>query len=95
MTFFETDTFQRPANYWLRRAERCKQSGDLIRAAVLEDMGYSVDIIEFVDFEHSPKNIMIRAKRNNKLSQKGREEAKQLCQKYGFSQKLLELCSEE
>lgn len=36
MTFFETDTFQRPANYWLRRAERCKQSGDLIRAAVLE-----------------------------------------------------------
>ena len=68
---------------------------DSIRAAVLEDMGYSVDMIEFVDFEHSPKNIMIRAKRNNKLSQKGREEAKRLCQKYGFSQKLFELCSEE
>ena len=67
---------------------------DSIRAAILEDMGYSVDMIEFVDFEHSPKNIMIRAKRNNKLSRKGREEAKLLCEKYGFSQKLLELCSE-
>ena len=32
----ENDLFQRPATYWLRRAERLKQSGDLIRAAVLE-----------------------------------------------------------
>ena len=30
------DLFQRPAHYWLRRAQRQKQSGDLIRAAVLE-----------------------------------------------------------
>ena len=67
---------------------------DSVRAAVLEDMGYSVDMIEIVDFEHSPKNIMIRAKRSNKLSGKGREEAKLLCEKYSFSQKLLELCTE-
>ena len=30
------ETFQRPANYWLRRAEKIKQSGDLIRAGVLQ-----------------------------------------------------------
>lgn len=36
MTFIENDLFQRPAQYWLRRAQRQKQSGDLIRAAVLE-----------------------------------------------------------
>lgn len=30
------ETFQRPANYWLRRAEKIKQGGDLIRAAVLQ-----------------------------------------------------------
>ncbi len=64
---------------------------DSIRAAVLEDMGYSVDMIEFVDFEHSPKNIMIRARRNGKLSDSGREKSQALCEKYGFSQKLLEL----
>ncbi|MBQ7895291.1 MAG: SAM-dependent methyltransferase [Oscillospiraceae bacterium] len=66
---------------------------DSIRAAVLEDMGYSVDMIEFVDFEHSPKNIMIRAKRNNKKSDIGRKESAALCEKYGFTQKLLNLCS--
>ena len=31
-----TELFQRPANYWLRHADRHKQSGDLIRAAVLQ-----------------------------------------------------------
>ena len=36
MTTIENELFQRPASYWLRRAERLKQSGDLIRAAVLE-----------------------------------------------------------
>ena len=68
---------------------------DSIRAAVLEDMGYSVDMIEFVDFEHSPKNIMIRAKKNGKQSDSGREKAKLLCEKYSFSQKLLELTQGE
>ena len=35
MTSIHMDTFQRPAPYWLRRAEKCKQAGDLRRAAVL------------------------------------------------------------
>ena len=34
--FLQHDSFQRPASYWLKRAERCHQSGDLLRAAVLE-----------------------------------------------------------
>lgn len=47
MTSIHMDTFQRPAPYWLRRAEKCKQAGDLRRAAVLErhaartDPGYA------------------------------------------------------
>lgn len=68
---------------------------DSIRAAVLEDMGYGVDMIEFVDFEHSPKNIMIRARKTGKLSNSGREKALALCEKYGFSQKLLGLTEGE
>ena len=30
------ELFQRPANYWLRHADRHRQSGDLVRAAVLQ-----------------------------------------------------------
>ena len=64
---------------------------DSIRASILEDMGYSVDMIEFIDFDHSPKNIMIRAKRNGKLGTKGRKQARELADAYGFKQTLLEL----
>ena len=65
---------------------------DSIRANVLEDMGYNVDMIEFIDFDHSPKNIMIRAKRNGKPGTKGRKQAQELADSYGFKQTLLELC---
>jgi len=34
---------------------------DALRAEFLEQMGYSVDICEFVDPEHTPKNLLIRA----------------------------------
>ena len=64
---------------------------DAIRANVLEDMGYNVDMIEFIDFDHSPKNIMIRARRNGKPGTKGRKQAQALANAYGFKQTLLEL----
>ena len=64
---------------------------DSIRAAVLEDRGYNVDMIEFIDFEHSPKNIMIRAKQSGKRREGGRKKAEELRDKYGFRQSLLDL----
>ena len=64
---------------------------DAIRAAVLEDMGYSVDMIEFIDFEHSPKNIMIRAVRGKPRGTKRIAAARALADEYGFRQTLLEL----
>ena len=64
---------------------------DAIRAAVLEDMGYSVDMIEFIDFEHSPKNIMIRAVRGKPCGTKRIAAARALADEYGFRQTLMEL----
>ncbi|MBE6748393.1 MAG: SAM-dependent methyltransferase [Ruminococcaceae bacterium] len=64
---------------------------DSIRASVLEDMGYSVDVLEFVDFSHSPKNIMIRAKKTKKESDKNRKQIAELQEKYGFTQTLYDL----
>ena len=62
---------------------------DSIRALVLEDLGYTVDLIEFTDFENSPKNLMIRARRTGKKSGEGRRQARELAERYGFSQTLL------
>jgi hypothetical protein len=39
---------------------------DAIRCEFLRQEGYKVDVVEFVDFSHSPKNLMIRAKLNKK-----------------------------
>lgn len=64
---------------------------DAIRAAVLEDMGYSVDVIEFIDFEHSPKNLMLRCVKKKRGGTKRMENARALAKKYQFRQTLLEL----
>lgn len=37
---------------------------DALRANLLEQQGYSVQILEFIDMEHTPKNLLIRAIRN-------------------------------
>lgn len=68
---------------------------DSIRAAVLEDMGYSVDLIEFIDFDHSPKNIMIRAVRDRGRGSTNIDRARALADRYGFRQTLLELCEKK
>ncbi|MGI6357778.1 MAG: class I SAM-dependent methyltransferase [Bacillota bacterium] len=37
---------------------------DTLRACALEVMGYDVQLVEFIDTEHTPKNVLIRAVRN-------------------------------
>lgn len=37
---------------------------DALRANLLEAAGYETSILEFIDMEHTPKNLLIRAVRN-------------------------------
>ena len=64
---------------------------DTIRAGILEDMGYEVDLIEFVDLAHSPKNLMIRAEKKRAARRKNIPLCRELAARYGFRQTLLEL----
>lgn len=34
---------------------------DALRAELLEQQGYRTQILEFIDMEHTPKNILLRA----------------------------------
>lgn len=43
---------------------------DGIRAELLEEQGYEVQILEFIDMEHTPKNILIRAVKGKKPGHK-------------------------
>ena len=67
---------------------------DSIRAEILKECGYEVDIIEFVDFAHSPKNLMLRCKLKKKKAPQ-LQSIKELTEKYGFTQKLFELIVKE
>lgn len=65
---------------------------DSIRARILEKCGYETDVIEFVDFAHSPKNLMLRCRLKKPLTP-DLSDVKALMDKYGFTQKLYELTS--
>ena len=45
---------------------------DALRANLLEQHGYDAQILEFIDMEHTPKNILIRAVKRERASMKGK-----------------------
>lgn len=67
---------------------------DAIRANVLECMGYKTNLLEFIDIEYSPKNILIRAVRSN-ISIEKKESAKReiisICKEFNIEHTLVKL----
>ncbi len=67
---------------------------DAVRANLLEYCGYKTQLLEFVDFEHTPKNILIRAIKRNGTA-KDREkylgEVKNLVEEFSFEPTLWKL----
>ncbi len=69
---------------------------DAIRANILEDCGYKTQILEFIDMEHTPKNILIRAIRDDAIKKRAANEASklrcaELIKELGIDQTLFEL----
>lgn len=48
-------------HYGLIRERMAALLTDAIRAEILESQGYRTQVLEFIDMEHTPKNILIRA----------------------------------
>ncbi|MBE5852678.1 MAG: SAM-dependent methyltransferase [Lachnospiraceae bacterium] len=57
---------------------------DAIRAEKLEACGYDTQILEFIDMEHTPKNIMIRAVKKTISKEEKEEKERQLKQLTDF-----------
>lgn len=67
---------------------------DAIRGNLLEHSGYRTQLLEFIDMEHSPKNILIRAVQTRlpeERKQKAMEEAEELMDTFGFQPTLYQL----
>lgn len=52
--------------YGLIRERMAALITDALRAGLLEEVGYQVQILEFIDMEHTPKNLLIRAVKTGK-----------------------------
>jgi len=50
---------------------------DSIRANALEIMGYNTQMLEFIDMEHTPKNILIRAYKTGQMNEDALKEYKE------------------
>lgn len=59
-------------NYGILKDRLAAIMTDAIRAEVLKTKGYKTEILEFIDMEHTPKNLLIRAVKGN---EKGNEKA--------------------
>ena len=57
------DILQPVLKYGLIKERMAALITDALRADLLKQQGYDVQILEFIDMEHTPKNIMIRAVR--------------------------------
>ncbi len=68
---------------------------DALRAAVLRLAGYRVDVVEFVESKHTPRNTLIRATRTGAApTPAAREELDDLVRTWGVHPKLADLLGE-
>ena len=79
------------ADYGILKERFSALATDGIRAKLLEAVGYETQILEFIDMEHTPKNLLIRAIRKNQPSVRKLEEVRAFTEAYHFQPTLLGL----
>ena len=88
----KSETFSLMTRYGIIKERFSALITDAIRGNLLEYMGYNVNLLEFVDLSHTPKNILIRAIKNpNKAESvklRAMDEVKRMMEEYGINQAL-------
>lgn len=90
----ESEEFNILTRYGLLKERTAAIMTDAIRANLLEYSGYKTQILEFIDFTHTPKNLLIRAVRSNiskDTKAKMMEEVENLIKEYHLEPTLYKL----
>jgi hypothetical protein len=59
--------------YGLLKERTAALMTDAVRAGLLERAGYDVQVLEFIDMEHTPKNILLRCVKNQQMKPKQKD----------------------
>lgn len=83
------------SRYGIIQERFCALATDAVRGNILEYCGYKTQIMEFIDLDHTPKNILIRAVKRpstpEKTKKKALEEINALINQFGFEPTLYKL----
>lgn len=94
----ENDMLEPLLKYGILKERFAALLTDALRANLLEQNGYEVQILEFIDMEHTPKNLLIRAVKQGEKADKKQEKLensyKTLCDElnaHGTLEKILNM----
>lgn len=94
-TQIKTDNFSLFTNYGIIQERFSALTTDAIRGNLLECCGYKTQLLEFVDFAHTPKNILIRAVKKESTTAKTKAKAvaqvEKVMQEFNLSPRLYNL----
>ena len=91
----EADQLEPVMDYGLLKDRFCALATDGIRAKLLEAVGYDTQILEFIDMEHTPKNILIRGIRKGTPEENAMAQVQKMCESFHFRPTLLKLLNED
>lgn len=91
----QTDAFSILTDYGIIKERFSALATDAIRGKLLEYCGYKAQLLEFIDFAHTPKNLLIRAVKRpitpKNTREKALEEVDKLCAEFHFRPTLYRL----
>ena len=92
------DALMPVTKYGILKERFSAMATDAIRAALLEREGYETAVLEFIDMEHTPKNLLIRAVKKHALSNVQREKSgrmvREFLEEFGLKPTLYRLLDE-
>ena len=90
----KNDRMQPIFKYGIIKERMAALMTDALRANLLEQAGYETQILEFIELEHTPKNLLIRAVKTDK-KQGNMDAYKKVCDEFGISTTLARLQEHE
>ena len=89
------DRLRPVTDYGILKERFAAMATDAIRGGLLEGVGYETQILEFIDMEHTPKNLLIRAVKGKHASAEKWNKTLEFCESFGFKPTLKTLLEEE